>query len=538
MKIKPAKKSIILINFICSIILLTTMTYLSTIATVTLKFGIVLLALFYLIGLILLISVIVNGYKYLFSSRKLARNYNLLLVNEINYHLNKSKTVILTSVIFMMLSIGALLVSNVLNNFYSSQLPLSDYQVSDYSYTFDPIDMQINIGDNSYDYYEEFTLTQQISSQFPNQFNADENYIIINQYDSPDIEYPFALSTFEKENIDIIIDGNPPINLTPILVNSEDFPRYDNMYLSENTINNIVSNTRSIKAAKKVIKAMNILNKEVAQGNLIEDDINSTQLSSTNYYVSIAKLSDYNQYLEHSGEKPIQLNGHEAINDLPENNNSNEFDFVDSDYRGINAIVVNDKYYNELVEEHQKKIESEPDKNFIDQSTTSYYNFSDTSNIKINEEIDKTLAQNHYGFIMKSQSTDELMGNMVFLLLIAFYIAIIFIVCNFMLIGINLLSHGIDSKSMYNKLQQLGLSVHDERKMISRFVNTITIIPLIIGIVSGIIATFFALQLLGLSANVTQINYFHLFTKLMILYLVLTLIFNQIIKIVYRKIVI
>lgn len=129
-----APKYYVFANLIIGLILVALMSYLSTHVTYTLRFGIIILAIFYAIGLFLIINAIAKGYRYLISENSKRSNFNRLLAAESNYQLNKSKLIILSSIILIMMTIGSLLLSQAITITLNQSIGDSDYYFRTYSY--------------------------------------------------------------------------------------------------------------------------------------------------------------------------------------------------------------------------------------------------------------------------------------------------------------------------------------------------------------------------------------------------------------------
>ncbi len=536
-QVRNVNKLTIIVNFTCSLVILISMSYLSTIVTSSFYFGVLLIALFYTFGLYLLISSFANGYKYLIRQAALKKGANLLLINETNYHLNNSKLIILSSVIFMMLSIGALLLSNVMSSVSLKSIGSSNFVMKEsnmilYDYN---DEHTITYNDSTYDDYASSTFNKMINDQYQLDLNNTDNYLIINlaKLTNEQLSSP-VLTNFEEQKTEELsyTTDNYTIPLQPIFIDDDNLNENHLLSFSTKVINE--TDTNHFNDLKNAQNSYTLLQDKVNDDSLQMNQISTTRLYYNESNISLVRLSQYNQLLETLGAHPYDLNGNETIKDgfiTADTLSKYEFSIIDSTYNGLNAYVVSDQYYDEILENLS---ENDPTANYWT-TNTNYYNVKDEK--QLSQTNDKLCT--HRQFIRCNElERADMLGNYVFLLLVAFYIAIIFIICNFTLIGINLLSHAINNQSMYKQLKILGLNQYQITAYINKFINTFLIIPLLIGLISGLIVTNFALNLIGFSHAATGIDNKPLMLKVLLLYLIMTIIFNQIIKLIYRKVII
>lgn len=522
--LKP--KRYIISSFILGLLLLANMTYLSMTVTMSIKFGIIIIAVFYGFGLFLIVNAITKGYQYLVSDKYKNKSFNLLLTSEINYHLNKSKFILLSSIIFMMLSIGALLLSQIITDMLSKSTGEFDYVIQDYylesmdtyngkwSITSeDGYDLQTNI------YYTE-TRKQELddlgvditentllaSPAAADDYNLTEGEIVTYSYEGSDVEFKTKIIDDVDDNI---------LYLTPY------------MSFTDNMNNPVFSNE------KKLYGRLQILQREVAKGNVSQVYINKLLyfVDGMDYSWDIVSNSNFNDYLEMIGEKPISLENNQVWIDGFNSEESSNLDVIGQSYTGVNAIIVSDVFF----QDYEKKLIAPAYETINPNSITLFKAKNKTELVRIDQEL-KAVSDWHNGIIINSLNKSEALGSSAFILLIAFYIAIIFIICNFTLLAINLLSHGIENKSVYLKLDEMGISKSQKEKYISVFIRSFYVIPLIIGISSGLIATNFAMNILELN-KVFKFTNISLIIYVLVLYITSYIIFINITKYIYKRII-
>lgn len=513
-------------TFCLGIILLLNMSYLSTQVTHSINLGIVIIAIFYAYGLFLVINAITKGYQYLIQTNYKNTNFNLLLVSEVNFHLNKSKLVIFSSVIFMMMSIGALLLSQIMTDMMESTIGDYDYKTWE----------SVTVGPDTYD--GEWSPVE-----------VDGTILSLNIY-------PIERNQQELKNLGLDLNANTLV-LSREVAKDENLKNGDIASYSEDgekiefsTV--ILDNDENISYAKAFMpesdilsydcfnsyqvfyKRLEILEREVAAGNVESVNIETIPYfyDILGYGTSTTSLSSYNQYLKMIGEKTISLEGDEVWIDGIIEEGMEKVNIKGHSNTGIDMPIVSDEVYDK---EMQKLGGSDIGYEAFNDNT--YYKVVKKSEFaRIDEEIRN--VNNHLFAMLEVNSMQraDVLGTSIFILLIAFYIAIIFIVCNFTLLAINLLSHGIENKQVYYKLTEMGISKHQKKQYTSTFIRSFYLIPLVIGLISGLIATNFAMHILSLYRVYTFTNS-KLVIYILILYIVIYVVFISITKYIYNRIV-
>lgn len=514
-KSRYSSKPYVLVSFGLGVVLLANMTFLSTQAYLSLKYGIVIIALFYAFGLFLIINAICKGYKYLIPKWYKYKGFNTLLVSEINFHINKSKLVILGSIIFMMLSIGALLLSQTITDTLNEAIGAYDYAVQS--------QLQNHIDD--YDGTWSFVANDEplIIQVYPYELNTDlaktyqlnmkDNMLLISQ-DSAAI---FNIN--DGDEVGLKGKDGDEINFE-VQITADGF---EGAFLPLET----VLNNPIFSSFITMEKQLNILEEEVNKGNVQEDTVSTYYYYNTgmDFDIPIISESEYNEYAQMVGCDPISLKEGEIWNDGGDN--VLDQTVVGTSNIGLNTVVVPDSFF----EMNKDYISDEGDE-------TIYYKVVKPREFnRIDNEIISLKGDAIYSFLeINSISRNEILGTNVFVLLIAIYIAIIFMLCNFISLSINLLSHSIENKKIYTKLDNMGISKSQKGKFVATFVRTFTSIPIIIGTISGLIATNFAIDLLFVYETTYKIDYFSLL-KILILYLLINLILINITKFIYKRII-
>lgn len=523
-KIIPSSKLYIIISFILGLILIANMSLLSTTVTFNLRFGIIIMAIFYAFGLFLIINAITKGYQYLITTKYKQKEYNLLLVSEINFHLNKSKFVILSSVILMMLSIGALLLSQSITDVINKTIGEYDYAVYDDSTS----KITIFEGNWSLESKDGYEFSTDIYSIEQNQEILDELGITLNDNTLLSTKEEADEYGLEEGQIVTYTKDDESIDFTTKIVD-DDIDFYAKAFMPLDDI----LNNQLFKNTKQLYDSLQILNKEEKAGNISNAYIEELMYfkDGMEHSFSIVSESNYNQYLNLIGEKPISLEGDEVWEDGFVSDNTYSFNIIGKSYTGVDAIIVDDDYYDDYKQSANDFI------NLTMNSKTLYVAKNKTELARIDQELENINDNSSYGeLVINSIERTNMLGSVAFILLIAFYIAIIFIVCNFTLLAINLLSHGIENKEVYKKLIEMGMSKAERAKYISVFIRSFYAIPLVIGISSGIIATNFAIHLMRLFRSFEFSNIL-LLAYILFLYIIAYIIFINITKYIYKRIV-
>lgn len=513
-----APKYYVFANLIIGLILVALMSYLSTQVMYTLRFGIIILAIFYAIGLFLIINAIAKGYRYLISEKNKRKNFNRLLAAESNFQLNKSRLITLSSIILIMMTIGSLLLSQAITITLNQSIGDSDYYFRTYEYNmYYTLNGTSWVTDDAPDggvYVSLYPL--EVASEIdtvdepePYQIYISPDYAISQDYEvgdkvkliAPEQTFEFTVASITSE------EAVSPTAFIPIndIEGLDTFKNYNNTY-----------------------SKMQILNNEVEQG-----DLNQTQITKYDYAkagadhsIPLISLDDYNKYLNLIGKDSVELDTNQILIDGNIEEDTSQYDVIKYSHQGLNAIIVP----NDIIESFDY------DKDFVDKTRTKYYK---AINEDTREDISKQLLDiddRMYGIIDVNRDRQDMLGDTAFILLVALYLAIIFIITNFTIITINILSHGIENKQLYVKLEQMGISKKEKSHYIGTFISTISTWPLIIGVISGIIATNFAIKLV---LNDRGINFSSNITLLLILviYIFIYIMFIAIIKYVYTKII-
>ncbi|WOO89189.1 ABC transporter permease [Mollicutes bacterium LVI A0078] len=511
-----APKYYVFVNLIIGLILVTLMSYLSTQVMYTFRFGIIILAIFYAIGLFLIINAIAKGYRYLISEESKRKNFNRLLAAESNFQLNKSRLITLSSIILIMMTIGSLLLSQAITITLNQSIGDSDYYFRTYEYnitnTLDGTSW-VNADDPEDDAYTYINL---YPIEIANEIGIAKDPKPYQIEVSPDSGYQVGdkvqLITSEQSfdfTVSMTINQNAetPIAFIPIkdIEGLDTFKNYNNTYIK-----------------------MQILNNEVEQG-----DLNQTQITKydyakagADYSTPLISLDDYNKYLNLIDKDSVELDTNQIIIDGNIEEDTSQYDVIKHSHQGLNAIIVP----NSTIECFDYE------KDFISKTSTKYYK---AINEDTREDISKQLLDiddRMYGIIDVNRDRQDMLGDTAFILLVALYLAIIFIITNFTIITINILSHGIENKQLYVKLEQMGISKKEKSHYIGTFISTISTWPLVIGVISGIIATNFAIKLvlndrgINFSSNITLL-------LILVLYIFIYIMFIAIIKYVYTKII-
>lgn len=524
-QIKPKSKIYIIITFTIGMLLLINMTYLTTLADFSLRFGIIIMAILYGYGLYLIINSIVSGYKYLTISSK-KTGFNTLLNNETNFHLNKSKFVIFSSVIFMMMSIGALLLSQVITDELNKSIGEANYTTY-LNTTANYIDTPEIYMDDTLLNVETYILTtssELASKEYGVKLEDKPALYVYEDFSNSSVitNDTVTVELDEKLTIPIImytdeelesLNENDSFSTNPCLVLPDDILMSD-------------SNFKSYQSYKLKYDA---LEKYVSEGKVNSSTVSTAYyIPNTDYEgaaIMLIKQSDYNQAMELIGGKTLDLKDDEIWIDGYYSDSMEQLNVVGTSQTGVEGTVVSDKYYEQLKD----------DAVYWDTSDIKYYM---AESKEVQAEVDDALEaidDRNFGVIVQSWSRNEVLGTSAFVLLMAFYIAIIFIFCNFTLVATNLLSHGIENKLVYSKMLEIGITAKAKRKYVSKLVNTFYGIPIVIGVISGLIVTNFAIHLVLFGVKIS-LNY-KLIVVVMALYLLSLVIFILLTKLIYMKVI-
>ncbi len=510
-----APKYYVFINLSIGLTLIILMSYLSTQVTFTLRYGIIILAIFYAIGLFLVINAIAKGYRYLISEKVKSKNFNRLLAAESNFLLNKSRLIILSAIILIMMSIGSLLLSQAITTTLNQSIGDSDFYFRTYSYN----------------------ITNTLMDQ--NWIDAD---------DPEDGGYYISLYPIEIANEIGIVDDPEPYQIEVSPDQGYQVGDKINLVTDEQTFEFTVTSTTNEKAEiptafipiddiqgldafknyNNIYRKIQVLNNEVKQGNLDRTKVTIYDYAEPGDDAStpLISIEDYNDYLKLVGETPVELEANQIIIDGNIDGEFQEYNIIKHSHQGLNAIVVPNSFIDNL----DLNSDSISNENIVFYEAIDEETRKDISKQLI--DIDDIM----YGITDVNIVRQDMLGNTAFVLLVALYLAIIFIITNFTIITINILSHGIENKQLYIKLEQMGISKKEKNRYISIFISTISMWPLVIGVISGVIATNFAINLVLIARGVNFTENIILLL-ILILYILIYIIFIVIIKYIYYKII-
>lgn len=510
-QVKLEPKTYIFINLVIGLILIGLMTYLSTIATLSLKYGVIIIAIFYAIGLYLIIDSFASGYRYLAFEKYQKRGFNRLLVAETNFQLNKSKLVILSSMILIMMSIGSLLLSQAIAKTLNDAVAAADFRI--YATSLD-----VNLQNFGVDYRVSANGQSQEQAYF-NIYPTEITNVVDRGYQAKDYTVymsPDYAAGSGVENGDIVSfnSGDEQIDFTVVITDAEHS-------LSAYVPFSEMKNYEIFSTYLQFISKLEPLYTAVSDGDASSVMVTERNVSLGEQGVSVIAESNFNEYLQLIGEKPIDITGDQVWEDGDPlyMTSTTDLNIVGHSENALNVMVVDDKVFEQLTDDNPS------DYDFyikaVDQQTGE----------KLNQSI-----ETGYGIINLTEYRNEVLGNNAFLLLVAFYLAVIFIITNFTLLAISLCSHGIESEKLYQKMSEMGIDMRAKGKYISKFIRTMVGFPLVIGVISGLIATKFALKL-TLDDRGYNFDNLGVLIVILILYLITYILFISITKHIYKRIV-
>lgn len=526
-KVECVPKFYVYVSGLSGLILILLMTKLSFVVSYTIRYGIIFIGIFYAIGLYLLINSFAKGYRYLFSARKKSIKYNRLLFSEINFYLSKSKLLILSSIILMMMSIGALLLSQIMAYTYNNMFLASDYMLftedlnvmSSLDYN---IDVTLDV--DGVESYANFSIYPTELVKYVTGTNNIENYTIYIDENYSGFDGNLNELLDEASKIKVLLDDTSyDVNILELPIEGELINGHTNILtipLAELQSNDLYEQYQLFIDKVKIMYSA-VLNEQLKY-SVIEQTYPSLnenyQFSST----AIMPNSDFNSYLALFNKKPINLKENQVIVDGSLPINLNNLNVVKYTTEGFNSLVVSDSLYNQLKNSSIYSIY------FVATSDQAYE--------LVNNEL-LTIEESFRPFRNNRAAKNEMIGYNAFILLIAFYIAVILIITNFTLIAISLISHAIEQRKIYKKLTDIGLNKLQLNKFVSIVINTVFGLPLIIGTISGLIVTNFAVKLFFMSYALHLNNIKMIIITLVSLYIILYVLILSITKYVYIKII-